>query len=319
MAYLLAADPLPGSKVALDTILMDENRDLLVPAPSRQSNIFADRSVRSKTEPLEEEDKEDEEDESHCNSQKRLADNNDHLQRHINGPCLKILFSHRARTRKGHVVGRDRNSYIVLPKLPAISWEHFAFTYDHEKKLIVRDLGSTVGTRVLYFEEKDSTPGFGIDFSAQGPDILGGRPAVIKLRDDLQFKLVVPNHDITSADYLERVERFLQNTAPVEDLLPGLGFASRTRTELATPAENGIEAGADVPGAILWTKPIGKGSFGMVYYAWDVTTRKVYALKKPLLGYYNRDSWIEEAKIMINLRHVSNFSPLEVWRALSVD
>lgn len=178
---------------------------------------------------------------------------------------------------------------------------HFALTFDKQKCLIVKDLNTTVGIRVIYDGEKGQR-GHGVSWSARGPRLAQNKVPVIKIVGELQFKLVVPNHDVTSQTYLDNVAQFLQGTASVEDVFPDLKIIDRTQTELPTPGE-ALTPSEQIPGPILWKRKIGQGNFGMVSYAWDVTSRAEYALKEPLPG--NRGDWKREADIMKNISHVS--------------
>lgn len=201
-----------------------------------------------------------------------------------NGPCLMFRFTKPPRTRREIMCGYSQHAEITTPQLKSISRCHFALTFDNNNRLVVRDLNSGIGTCMLYgsLSEK-AEPGFNVDLSAEGPNILDERPAIIKLLDDLQFKLVVPRHDIMSETYLANVERFRQGTADAEDLLASMELLNRAPTELPTPAPGGIiKANARVPGQILWKKELARGLFGIVYYVWDAQTRDEYALKKPL-------------------------------------
>ena len=181
IAYLFAAEG-TGYRRAIDVIYMKENKHLFVPPRPRQLDIFADRSARAATEPPDEEDN----------------NNNKYNNIQEHGPCLKLPFSKPPNTAKGMVAGRCPDSYIVLPKLKGISWFHFTLTFNEENRLVVRDLGSTGGTRVLYGTEEDSARGFSMDFSAHGPEILGGRPPVIKLfwESSIQISRAEPRYQL---------------------------------------------------------------------------------------------------------------------------
>jgi hypothetical protein len=149
--------------------------------------------------------------------------------------------------RKGVVGERNLNADILMPKLKSRSRYHFALTFDDKNLLVVRDLGSSVGTRMLYGSVSEHVkPGFNVDFSAEGPSFLDGRPPIIKILNDLKFKLVVPRHDVTSDTYLANVKRFREGLVETEDLFAGVKLLSRAATELPTPAPEGIVADAKV-------------------------------------------------------------------------
>ncbi|KAL8945000.1 MAG: hypothetical protein Q9211_000390 [Gyalolechia sp. 1 TL-2023] len=216
-------------------------------------------------------------------------------------PCLMLRFSNPPKTHQGLVAGRSPQADIVLPDSIGVSWYHFTLTFDEQKLLIIRDLNSTVGTRVIY-DSEEGKPGHGVDWSARGPGLTKGKAPVIKVIDELQFKIVVANHDVTSQIYLDNVAQFLRGAAATDDLFSDLKIKSRMRTELPTPACASHTRPAQIPGPTLWKKQLGRGSFGVVTYAWDVTSREEYALKEPLLETGGGD-WETEAAIMKFISH----------------
>ena len=304
IAYLFAADGVKNN-CAIDVINLAQNQHLVVaprkrkpkklaaPPPPQEADL--DRCARGATEQPEEKENEEE---------------TEDIIPH-EGAYLRLLFSKPPKTPNGLRRGRSSPDVdILVPEYRGVSRLHFALTFDSQNRLIIRDLKSTIGTRVLYGDsDEDAQRGFGADFSARGPALVGDRPPIIKILGDLQFKLVVPHHDITSSAYLERVARFREGTAEAGDLFADLALLSRrTATELPTPALERFTRGAeDVPGKILWMKELGRGSFALVKYAWDVKTTKVYALKTPLPSKkYDRKQWRREAEILKDLRHVRN-------------
>ncbi|KAL8931805.1 MAG: hypothetical protein Q9216_007066 [Gyalolechia sp. 2 TL-2023] len=274
-----------GRQGAINTIYMKENAARFGSAgqqddfPSQPAETLA-RSVREATEQPEEDDAQEDE------------------------PYLILTFSSPPKTPLGYLAGRCPDSDLVLTKYKGVSWYHFALTFDDDNCLIVRDLDSTVGTRVIY-DTEDGERGHGIAWSARGPGLVNGKPPVIKVVGDLQFKLVVPNHDTSSKTYLDNVARFRQGTAATEDLFHGLKLLSPVKTELPTPMGEAETPGVQAPGSILWKKMLGQGSFAVVHYAWDVTTRQEYALKEPRPGKFDRQSWRKEVEIMKGISHVS--------------
>jgi hypothetical protein len=293
IAYLFPAEG-KGRKGAVTAIHMEENTACLVPA-QRHNRFYCeprethDRFVREATEQPEEDGAQED------------------------GPCLKLTFSNPPKTRQGLVAGRCPNADVVLPELKGVSWYHFALTFDKDNCLIVRDLNSTVGTRVIYDTEK-GTRGHGIDWSARGPGLIQGKAPVIKIIGDLQFKLVVPDHDTRSKTYLDNVARFREGTAAAENLFDDIKLLSRVPTEIPTPVGEADTPGVQTPGPILWKRRLGQGTFAVVYYAWDVTTRQEYALKEPRPGQtFDVKIWRKEAKIMEGIAHVSDSQQNEVF------
>ncbi|KAH8696864.1 hypothetical protein GQ44DRAFT_779505 [Phaeosphaeriaceae sp. PMI808] len=180
-------------------------------------------------------------------------------------------------------------------------WYHFALTFNEKMRLAVKDLDSTVGTRVIY-DGEEGQRGHGIAWSARGPSLAKGKVPVIKVVGELQFRLIVPDHDITSQAYRDNVARFLEGAALAEDLFLDMKITNRTQTELPTPG------GADTPstqkpGRIFWKKELARGSFAVVKYVWDVTSGEEYALKESLPG--ARGDWDWEADIMMGISHYS--------------
>ncbi|KAL8855290.1 MAG: hypothetical protein Q9178_008062 [Gyalolechia marmorata] len=278
IAYLFPVDGNGGAKARV-AIHMVENKDRFVPPRQPRTDLFAesddsedDRYTRETTE------EEEEEDDGGGGTQE-------------DGPCLALRFSQLPKTRRGLVAGRGPKSDIVLPKLKRVSASHFALTFDDENELVMRDLNSTMGTGVLYSNPDDAARrGFGIDFSARGPDLLGGKAPVIKILSNLMFKLVVPHHDTSSSTYLDNVARFRQGTPDISDDLFADLALRRSKTKLPTPSAEGLALDIQVPGAILWTKELARG--------------KEYALKKPLPEKnYKKAAWLKEARLLEGLRH----------------
>ena len=197
-------------------------------------------------------------------------------------PCLVLRFSDRPKNRQGLVAGRSPRVDLMMPQYKGVSGSHFALTFDEQKELVIKDLRSSYGTGVIY-DGKEMQQGRGITWSARGPDLVKSKGPILKVVGELQFRLVVPDHDTTSPIYLDNVARFLEGTAAAEDLLPNLEISNCTQTELPTPGEFHTPF-AQEPGRIFWRKELGRGTFGVVTYIWEVTSRAVYALKEPRPG-----------------------------------
>ena len=275
-----------GRKGAIFTIHMVENAALFTSARHQDGFQFEPgethaRFVREATEQPEEDDAQEDE------------------------PCLKLTFDNPPKTRRGLVAGRCPEADLVLPKLKGVSWYHFAFTFDKANCLIVRDLDSQVGTRVIY-DGEDGEQGHGVDWSARGPSLLQGKTPVVKVVGDLQFKLVVPDHDTSSKIYLDNVARFREGTAAAGDLFHDIKLRSHVPTELLTLKREADTPGGQTPGSVILTRKLGQGTFAVVHFVWDVTTRQEYALKEPRPGqWYDMKTWRKEAEIMKGISHVS--------------
>ncbi|KAK4108019.1 hypothetical protein N656DRAFT_449837 [Canariomyces notabilis] len=64
--------------------------------------------------------------------------------------CIRVTFDSIPKTRYGLRVGRDSDAEFRVLDLPGVSAYHFALTFDANYRLIIRDLGSTYGTSVIY-------------------------------------------------------------------------------------------------------------------------------------------------------------------------
>ena len=282
VAYLYPVEE-KGRTGALNTIQKLENAAHLVSARCQDDSPHLketlDRSIREPTEQPEESD----------------------IQ--TSDPYLKFTFSDPPKTSLGFVAGRAPQSDLLLAKYKGVSWYHFALTFEDKNELVVKDLNSTVGTRVIY-DNEDGERGHGISWSTRGPSLVKGKAPTIKIVGDLQFRIVVPAHDTSSKTYLDNVARFRLGTAPAEDLFRDLQLA-RVKTELATPTEGAYTPGAGTSNSIFWKKELGKGVFAVVYYAFDVTTQEEYALKEPLTERFDSKMWLKEYKLMRDISHVS--------------
>lgn len=227
-------------------------------------------------------------------------------------PRIELRFSQPPKTSHGFVFGWDVNSDIVLPWIQGISFHHFALTFDEQNRLIVKDLGSFSGTEVTY------------DRKGQGKRsnfvwIIGGHKTpkgmtsiVINVHDTLKFQIVVSDHEIQSAQYVDNINRFRQGAASMDNLVSQIHLRSRPQTELAS--------GAETPGTdpIVLKRELGRGAFGVVSYIWDVSTGEEHALKEPSVeairaGKVKYDAWKNEARIMGQISHVSSAKLLSTF------
>ncbi len=221
-----------------------------------------------------------------------------------------IRFGNQPRTKEGFVFGTHGQADFVLPNSTSASARHCALTFDEKYELIVRDLGSKHGTKVIYgnFDEYDEwevkevrDQGRVRDWSARGPGITGGFHPIINIKDEIQFRIFAPKHDAQDEEYRRKVAKYREGSAP-DELLEGMGIQSLPPTKGPTPT------GAKVTDAKsqFWLKEIGEGGFGTVYYAWDVTTRDEYAMKQPRQRRrFTNQEWENEVKIIKSLDHVS--------------
>ncbi|KJZ68024.1 hypothetical protein HIM_12583 [Hirsutella minnesotensis 3608] len=216
-------------------------------------------------------------------------------------PCLELRFRDTPRTSRGIIFGCSPNSDVTLPDIPSISYHHFSLTFDEERRLIVRDWSSFVGTEVTYDNE-----GQGLRSNFRW--IVGGhhvpqkkKTIIITVHETISFQIVVAHQNIKSQAYIDKVDRFCRGTATAEDLLDDLNFPGRG-TERST--------GAHTPATeeIHLRRKLGEGSFGVVTHFWNVSDGSEYALKEPPAKAIrkqrvNIDAWAKEAGIMKQLSH----------------
>ncbi|KJZ70657.1 hypothetical protein HIM_09930 [Hirsutella minnesotensis 3608] len=216
-------------------------------------------------------------------------------------PCLELRFSRAPPTSRGFVFGCGPTSDVVLDNIPGISHHHFSLTFDQERRLIVRDWGSLVGTEVTYDGE-----GGGLRSNFQW--IVGGhrvpkkkKSIIVTAHTMISFQIVAFCYDVKNQAYIDSVNRFCRGTAMAEDLLDHLNLPDR-ETERPTSAHTPIQE------AIHLRKRLGQGSFGVVTHSWNVSDGSEYALKEPPAKAIrkqtiNVDAWTREAGIMKPLSH----------------
>ncbi|KAG9250830.1 kinase-like domain-containing protein [Emericellopsis atlantica] len=176
---------------------------------------------------------------------------------------LVLLFSHGAKTGAGIVLGHSDSSDVVLRERKGVSRSHVALTFNDQNMLVARDMGSSGGTRVVYKDEKLPRVK-GSEWLIQGPSIVKDQLPVLDIADKMQFKVVLPQHDVESADYIQRVARFRLGTAGPESIMGNFGISSGSSTQLPT--------GQQSPSAVetmFFEQVVGRGGFGTVTYAWN--------------------------------------------------
>ncbi|WAO87066.1 Hypothetical protein NCS54_00436100 [Fusarium falciforme] len=177
-------------------------------------------------------------------------------------PCAEIRFSNIPRTSRGILIGSHSECDIVVP-LKGVSSRHISITFDDQKRLIVKDWGSLVGTQVTY-----DSQGAGTRSKFQW--IIGGAEVprntaniILDLQNGISFRIVASRHDTSCPDYIEKADRFCCGTASAEELLDDLDLISRPMTMAPT--------GANTPGTddIYLKKKLGEGNFGVVTQLWN--------------------------------------------------
>lgn len=218
-------------------------------------------------------------------------------------PCAEIRFSNVPRTGRGILIGSHPDCDIVVSKR-GISSRHISLTFDEQRRFIVKDWGSLIGTQVTY-------DGQGVGKRSKFQWIIGGAEIprntdniILEMRSDISFLIVVPQYDTSCPEYMEKADCFCRGTAPAEELLVDLDLVSRPMTMAPT--------GVNTPGTddIYLKKRLGEGSFGEVTHLWNVSTGQEYALKTPSekaikRGHVDVAAWRREARIMGQVSHAS--------------
>jgi len=216
--------------------------------------------------------------------------------------CIKVTFDQIPKTRFGLRTGRSGDAELPLASLPAVGFYHFALTFDDDYRLVIRDLGSTCGTAVIYgHTERGRWSKF--DWIVGGSDFLEGvSPIIVKVSQLMQFRLVIPPHNVQSKCYRDKVDIFRAGTADPDHLhdLDRVGLSSRVRTEVPTGVQTPASQSAT---AVTVRKKLGQGSFAVVYRVWNVSSGEQHALKKPLKTPFDDAAWEREALIMDRIEH----------------
>jgi serine/threonine-protein kinase Chk2 len=202
----------------------------------------------------------------------------------------------------------------VLPNWAGFSAHHFCITFDANNNLIVKDLGSLLGTQVTY---DDRGAGMRSDFKwiISGHDVPEmSRSIVIEIHKNFRFRIHPDqmNLSLGTQEYHQRVEKFRRGDRSFSsgELLGALRLQSQPATERPS--------GAHTPDTgDLWIPTrLGSGSFGIVHHFWNVSTGQEYVLKRPREFPVHkknaiRAEWKQEAALMKAMTHVSSF-PLAI-------
>lgn len=218
--------------------------------------------------------------------------------------CIKVTFDQIPKTRFGLRSGRSDDAELRLAKLANVGFYHFALTFDDDYRLIVRDLGSTCGTSVTY-GRKERGRWSKFDWIVGGSDFLKGvSPIVVNVCQRVQFRLVIPQHNVQSKSYRDKVDRFRAGTADPDHLLDlgHVDLLSRVRTEVPTGGQTPV---LQPDKAVTVRKKLGQGGFAVVYRVWNVSTGEQHAHKIPLKKSFDAAAWEREALIMDRIEHVS--------------
>ncbi|KAI1306665.1 kinase-like domain-containing protein [Xylaria venustula] len=213
--------------------------------------------------------------------------------------ALELRFSHAPKSSTGLIFGKAKNACdVVLPShISGISKRHFALTYktfgDGRPRLLVRDLGSRIGTSVTYGKAK--TPRRrNFDWILDGYEHPNEcKSFTIELFEDFELMVFVSHQAMKSPAYINNVQRFSHGTLDVGDLLNNTKIDQGPDTEGQTPGYGPT---------LISSRMIACGAHGDVQLCWDVSSGAEYACKYPR-GPFEKSEWEMEAAIMGPVTH----------------
>ncbi|KAK8142786.1 hypothetical protein G3M48_008265 [Beauveria asiatica] len=210
----------------------------------------------------------------------------------VDGPYLELRFSRIPRSSHGFIFGRHPSSDVVLPDEPGISHFQCSITFDHERRLIVKDLQTTMGTAVTY-DDQANVRRSGFRWIVGGHPYIRDKVIMIRIHKTIWFRLIVAHQDTQSPFYVASADRYCAGQATTQDLFQAVNL--RTRLDTQRPS------GAHTPGVglVCLDKEIGRGGFAVVTHHWNVSTGNEYVVKQPLrVRNIDRQAWENEAHIM---------------------
>ena len=212
---------------------------------------------------------------------------------------VRLTFSNGPKTSFGFVVGVGAQCDCVLPSSIGISRHHFAFQFDDQYRLVVKDLASSLGTAVIY-DDRNQGPRVGKSWIIGGCEFTDDVERIhVNIAQWYDFRLWVPSRKIDCPAYREKVDRFRRGTAGAENLFNELKIRTEPPTELGSRARTP----SDLTRPIVIKKPIGRGGFAEIFSYWNAETGDEWAVKRPLKN-WKRAAWKQEADIMRRVSHV---------------
>lgn len=148
------------------------------------------------------------------------------------GAHLELRFSRPPYGKGGFVFGRLPNSDIKVKNSTYMSGYHFSLDFDRNRRPIIRDLTTRLGTELTYYREDALPQGNTVRrkfvWIIGGDDFLGDISTVVvglpeKYR--LKFRIVVAKHHITSQTYIDKVDKFRMGMSGVDRLLEKLDIS----------------------------------------------------------------------------------------------
>ena len=118
--------------------------------------------------------------------------------------------------------------------------------------------------------------------------------------DDLIFKVKWPDHDNCRAEYEAHRDAYFKERRNALPPLSQLGMESQQTTVVPTAQHSPRQRLPKQQPIYLLEEELGRGGFGTVHKAIDVSDGDVYAAKK-----FHHGNWKKEVDILTELSHVS--------------
>ena len=125
--------------------------------------------------------------------------------------------------------------------------------------------------------------------------------------DDLIFKVKWPKHGTYRAEYEAHRDAYFKERRNALPSLSQLGMESQQTTAVPTAQHSPRQEPPGQEPIYLLEEELGRGSFGTVHKAVDVSTGDVHAAKK-----FHHGNWKNEVDILISLSHVSRIVDLMI-------
>ncbi|KAL9041404.1 MAG: hypothetical protein Q9180_001302 [Flavoplaca navasiana] len=209
------------------------------------------------------------------------------------GSRIQLTFDNAPKyIERGFTFGADQKNCDVR-LLPGSGRIHFSITFDSQGRLVLRD-SSTHGTWVSFNDQGTRHPRHRFSwilFPQFGPiRIEIGKHGRYEFTAELEF----PTHITCEADYLANLKSYMQKMKNADPSVDLLNFSTETaaRTGALSPRQQ--------PQYYIHYQEglLGKGEFGAVYKATDVSSGNVYAAKQ-----FFRAGWAKEVEIMRTVSH----------------
>ncbi|KAL8906162.1 MAG: hypothetical protein Q9207_002195 [Kuettlingeria erythrocarpa] len=209
------------------------------------------------------------------------------------GSRIQLTFDNAPKyIERGFTFGSDNNNCDVLLRSGS-SRIHFSITFDSQGFLVLRD-SSTHGTWVSFDGQGTVDPRHRFSWKLL-PQF---SPITIQIGKhgsyDFTAKLEFPIHTTCEADYLANVNSYIQKMKNADPSVGLLNFSTETA------ARTGALSPRQLPQYYIHYQEglLGKGEFGAVYKATDVSSGTVYAAKQ-----FFRPGWEKEVEVMRTVSH----------------